>query len=62
VPKQLKIKIIDYGNAVMNNESGSSIINTRQFRAPEVILSTLRLRQNKFDGITVPTRGVSVAF
>ncbi|CAE8670104.1 unnamed protein product [Polarella glacialis] len=34
-----KIKLIDFGNATYELEHHSSIINTRQYRAPEVILS-----------------------
>ena len=33
-----KIKVIDFGGATYDNERKSSIINTRQYRAPEVIL------------------------
>lgn len=32
------IKIIDFGGATYKNEQHNSIINTRQYRAPEVIL------------------------
>ena len=32
------IKIIDFGGATFKNERHSDIINTRQYRAPEVIL------------------------
>ena len=32
------IKIIDFGGATYDNEKHNSIINTRQYRAPEVIL------------------------
>lgn len=32
------IKVIDFGGATYDNEKKSSIINTRQYRAPEVIL------------------------
>ena len=39
-PKIPKIKIIDFGGAVYDNDdSHTSLINTRQYRAPEVILS-----------------------
>ena len=38
VPVSTKVKIIDFGGATYNNEKKSSIINTRQYRAPEVIL------------------------
>lgn len=39
-PKSAKIKLIDFGNATYELEHHSSIINTRQYRAPEVILAT----------------------
>eukprot|EP00815_Leptocylindrus_aporus_P005880 CAMPEP_0116058780 /NCGR_PEP_ID=MMETSP0322-20121206/5408_1 /TAXON_ID=163516 /ORGANISM="Leptocylindrus danicus var. apora, Strain B651" /LENGTH=694 /DNA_ID=CAMNT_0003543043 /DNA_START=57 /DNA_END=2141 /DNA_ORIENTATION=- len=38
VLKSTKIKVIDFGGATYENERKSSIINTRQYRAPEVIL------------------------
>ena len=38
VPKSTKIKVIDFGGATYDNEKKSSIVNTRQYRAPEVIL------------------------
>ena len=38
IPVSTKVKIIDFGGATYNNEKKSSIINTRQYRAPEVIL------------------------
>jgi len=37
-PKNDKIKIIDMGGATYDHEHHSSIINTRQYRAPEVML------------------------
>jgi dual-specificity kinase len=37
-PASAKIKLIDFGNATYANEHHSSIINTRQYRGPEVIL------------------------
>ena len=36
--KNTQIKIIDFGSAVEGKEIGSGIINTRQYRCPEVIL------------------------
>ena len=33
------IKIIDFGGATYDDEQHNSIINTRQYRAPEVILN-----------------------
>lgn len=38
VPENLKIKIIDFGGATFDNEHKSTIINTRQYRGPEVTL------------------------
>lgn len=43
MPKSQRIKIIDYGNAILKEDFNDSTINTRQFRAPEVILSILGL-------------------
>mmetsp|Transcript_64219 Transcript_64219/g.165306 ORF Transcript_64219/g.165306 Transcript_64219/m.165306 type:complete len:501 (-) Transcript_64219:106-1608(-) len=37
-PASPKIKLIDFGNATCELEHHSSVINTRQYRAPEVIL------------------------
>jgi dual-specificity kinase/CDC-like kinase len=38
VPESTKVKIIDFGGATYDNEKKSSVVNTRQYRAPEVIL------------------------
>lgn len=38
VPKNLKIKIIDFGGATYFKEAHDNVINTRQYRSPEVIL------------------------
>jgi len=38
-PVSADIKLIDFGNATYEDEHHSSIINTRQYRGPEVILS-----------------------
>lgn len=38
-PASALIKLIDFGNATYEVEHHSSVINTRQYRAPEVILS-----------------------
>lgn len=40
-PINTGIKIIDFGGATFEDQYHSSIINTRQYRAPEVILGTL---------------------
>lgn len=37
-PKSCKIKIIDFGGATFSDDKHTLIINTRQYRAPEVIL------------------------
>eukprot|EP00957_Ditylum_brightwellii_P080083 6090511-Ditylum_brightwellii.AAC.1 len=39
VPASTKIKVIDFGGATYDHEKKSSVVNTRQYRAPEVILS-----------------------
>eukprot|EP00927_Polykrikos_kofoidii_P022707 TRINITY_DN21121_c0_g1_i2.p1 TRINITY_DN21121_c0_g1~~TRINITY_DN21121_c0_g1_i2.p1 ORF type:complete len:550 (+),score=79.17 TRINITY_DN21121_c0_g1_i2:114-1652(+) len=38
-PASNRIKLIDFGNATYEDEHHSSIINTRQYRGPEVVLS-----------------------
>eukprot|EP00428_Durinskia_dybowskii_P072418 CAMPEP_0170409810 /NCGR_PEP_ID=MMETSP0117_2-20130122/29543_1 /TAXON_ID=400756 /ORGANISM="Durinskia baltica, Strain CSIRO CS-38" /LENGTH=154 /DNA_ID=CAMNT_0010667277 /DNA_START=1 /DNA_END=462 /DNA_ORIENTATION=+ len=38
-PATPQIRLIDFGNATYADEHHSSIINTRQYRGPEVILS-----------------------
>merc|ERR1719433_1473044 len=38
-PANNRIKLIDFGNATYADEHHSSIINTRQYRGPEVLLS-----------------------
>ncbi|KAL3786872.1 hypothetical protein HJC23_013793 [Cyclotella cryptica] len=38
VPACTQVKVIDFGGATFDNEKKSSIVNTRQYRAPEVIL------------------------
>jgi serine/threonine protein kinase len=35
VPSSTKVKVIDFGGATFDNEKKSSIVNTRQYRAPE---------------------------
>ena len=40
VPESTRIKVIDFGGACYDDDKKSSIINTRQYRAPEVILGT----------------------
>ena len=38
VPNYYAVKLIDFGNATYETDYHSRIINTRQYRAPEVIL------------------------
>jgi len=38
VPESTRIKLIDFGGACYDDSKKSSVINTRQYRAPEVIL------------------------
>ena len=42
MPDTERIKIIDMGGATFKDEHHSAIINTRQYRAPEVILSCVK--------------------
>jgi len=39
-PVSSQIRLIDFGNATYEDEHHSSIINTRQYRGPEVVLSS----------------------
>jgi serine/threonine protein kinase len=41
-----QIKIIDFGGATYDYEHHSNIINTRQYRAPEVILGEIFIKIN----------------
>ena len=41
-PVSSKIKLIDMGGATWDHEHHSTIINTRQYRSPEVILNCMR--------------------
>jgi serine/threonine protein kinase len=36
-PSSFKIKIIDFGGATFDCEHKSTIVNTRQYRGPEVL-------------------------
>lgn len=40
VPERTKVKLIDFGGACYDDAKKSSVINTRQYRGPEVILAT----------------------
>ena len=41
IPVSSEIRIIDFGGATYENETHTEIINTRQYRAPEVILGKI---------------------
>lgn len=38
IPKSTEIKIIDFGSATFENHYHCSVVSTRHYRAPEVIL------------------------
>jgi serine/threonine protein kinase len=38
--EDLSLKVIDFGSATFDNEYHTKIINTRQYRAPEVIIGS----------------------
>jgi len=38
LPESTRIKVIDFGGATYDDDKKSSVVNTRQYRAPEVIL------------------------
>ena len=38
IPQNIKVKLIDFGGATFDNEHKSTIVNTRQYRGPEVTL------------------------
>ena len=40
VPTSTRIKLIDFGGATFDNEQKCTIVNTREYRAPEVILES----------------------
>ena len=39
IPISFQIKIIDFGGATFDNQHKSTIVNTRQYRGPEVRIS-----------------------
>ena len=45
IPISSQIRIIDFGGATYENDSHTDIINTRQYRAPEVILGIFFLNK-----------------
>ena len=44
-PVNTEVKMIDFGGATYQSEHHTQIINTRQYRAPEVILGRLTCTQ-----------------
>ena len=43
LPKSSAIKLIDFGSTAFENQDHSSIVSTRHYRAPEIILGKLAL-------------------
>lgn len=41
LPKSSAIKLIDFGSTAFDNQNHSSIVSTRHYRAPEVILGKI---------------------
>lgn len=41
LPKSSSIKLIDFGSTVFDNRDHSSIVSTRHYRAPEIILGKM---------------------
>lgn len=39
--KRLDVKVVDFGNATYDHEHHTSVVSTRHYRAPEVILGEL---------------------
>lgn len=39
--KNPDVKVVDFGNATYDHEHHTSVVSTRHYRAPEVILGTL---------------------
>lgn len=39
--KKLDVKVVDFGNATYDHEHHTSVVSTRHYRAPEVILGEL---------------------
>lgn len=42
--KRSDVRLIDFGSATFDHEHHSTIVSTRHYRAPEVILGKLHLR------------------
>jgi len=47
--KRTDIKLIDFGSATFDHEHHSTIVSTRHYRAPEVILGEMLLLKYSFD-------------
>jgi len=41
LPKSSAIKLIDFGSTAFDNQEHNSIVSTRHYRAPEIILGNL---------------------
>jgi dual-specificity kinase len=41
LPKSSAIKLIDFGSTAFDNQEHNSIVSTRHYRAPEIILGKL---------------------
>lgn len=46
LPADERVRLIDFGGATHNSERHSSIINTRQYRSPEVILQCCQWQES----------------
>jgi serine/threonine protein kinase len=46
LPVDERVKLIDFGGATHNSERHSSVINTRQYRSPEVILQCCEWKES----------------
>lgn len=44
--KNPDVKIVDFGNATYDHEHHTSVVSTRHYRAPEVILGRLMFKDN----------------
>lgn len=47
LPKSSAIKLIDFGSTAFEDQDRSSIVSTRQYRAPEIILGKLAIPQKE---------------
>jgi serine/threonine protein kinase len=46
IPVNVEVKLIDFGGATHKDDKHSSIINTRQYRSPEVILECIKWKES----------------